>query len=124
MSQSLDALAAADGLKAALVLDSRGHVMARYEARVRAGEKITPNSEVTRSTAPLNVAGRAVGTLVLLGKPVLLGAILPRYLAVCGALFFAATGLALFMGRWLAGRVVDPVNGLSKTMRDVADSGD
>ena len=124
VSQSLDALAAADGLKAALVLDSRGHVMARYEARVRAGEKITPNSEVTRSTAPLNVAGRAVGTLVLLGKPVLLGAILPRYLAVCGALFFAATGLALFMGRWLAGRVVDPVNGLSKTMRDVADSGD
>ena len=53
-----------------------------------------------------------------------LDVILPGYLAVCGALFFFATGLALFMGRWLAGRVVGPVNQLSKVMRDVADSGD
>ncbi|HEX4097074.1 MAG TPA: ATP-binding protein, partial [Caulobacteraceae bacterium] len=49
---------------------------------------------------------------------------MPRYLSVCAALFFAATGLALFMGRWLAGRVVDPVNRLSRTMRDVTDSAD
>ena len=45
-------------------------------------------------------------------KPIALSAILPRYLAVCSGLFFAAAGLALFMGRWLAGRVIDPVNRL------------
>ena len=53
-----------------------------------------------------------------------LGSILPRYLAVCAALFFAATGLALFMGRWLAGRVMEPVNRLSQAMREVTDSAD
>jgi signal transduction histidine kinase len=72
----------------------------------------------------LVVNGRTVGQLVVVLRPVTLGAILPRYLAVCGALFFAATGLALLMGRWLAGRVVEPVNRLSQVMRDVAESAD
>jgi signal transduction histidine kinase len=73
---------------------------------------------------PLSYDGRTVGHLAVSAEGPSIGSIVPRYLAVCAALFFAATGLALFMGRWLAGRVMDPVNRLSQAMRDVTDSAD
>ena len=76
----------------------------------------------TRAT--LTDGGRNLGELVVSSRAFDRASIIPRYLAVCGALFFAATGLALFMGRWLAGLVVHPVNRLSQAMRDVTDSGD
>ena len=120
--QTLTILTEAHVIQSAYALDDRGRLLARYDAS--AGAKAVPTADLSRSTAPLIAAGRPVGELVLMATPVRLATILPRYLAVCGALFFAATGLALFMGRWLAGRVVDPVNGLSKAMREVADSGD
>jgi signal transduction histidine kinase/ActR/RegA family two-component response regulator len=74
--------------------------------------------------AALTADGRNLGQLVVSSRSFDRASIIPRYLAVCGALFFAATGLALFMGRWLAGLVVHPVNRLSQAMRDVTDSGD
>jgi signal transduction histidine kinase/ActR/RegA family two-component response regulator len=76
----------------------------------------------TRAT--LEAGGQNIGELVVSSRSFDRTSIVPRYLAVCGALFFAATGLALFMGRWLAGLVVHPVNRLSQAMRDVTDSGD
>jgi signal transduction histidine kinase/ActR/RegA family two-component response regulator len=74
--------------------------------------------------ARLTAGGQSLGELVVSSRSFDRASIVPRYLAVCGALFFAATGLALFMGRWLAGLVVHPVNRLSQAMRDVTDSGD
>jgi signal transduction histidine kinase/ActR/RegA family two-component response regulator len=74
--------------------------------------------------ARLTAGGQSLGELVVSSRAFDRASIVPRYLAVCGALFFAATGLALFMGRWLAGLVVHPVNRLSQAMRDVTDSGD
>ena len=74
--------------------------------------------------AALTAGGRNLGQMVVSSRAFDRASIIPRYLAVCGALFFAATGLALFMGRWLAGLVVHPVNRLSQAMRDVTDSGD
>jgi signal transduction histidine kinase/ActR/RegA family two-component response regulator len=122
IARSLATLSAARSVQDAYALDARGHQIARFDAHL-GGPAAAPSSLHSQAT-PLIVGGRQVGLLVMTGRSVGLGAILPRYLAVCGALFFAATGLALFMGRWLAGRVVGPVNGLSKAMRDVADSGD
>ena len=49
---------------------------------------------------------------------------LPRYFAMGGALFFAAIALALFLGRWLAGRISEPVARLSEMMDEVGRSGD
>jgi signal transduction histidine kinase len=74
--------------------------------------------------AAVTAGGRNLGQMVVSSRAFDRASIIPRYLAVCGALFFAATGLALFMGRWLAGLVVHPVNRLSQAMRDVTDSGD
>jgi two-component system, sensor histidine kinase len=47
-----------------------------------------------------------------------------QYLAMIGALFFAATGVALFLGRWLARRVAAPIQSLSAAMGLVAQNAD
>jgi two-component system, sensor histidine kinase len=121
-SHVLATTAAWPGIQSAVVLDPVGRPLARFQPRGRA--VAASESGLARSKTPVILEGRHVGALEVTSRTAGLGAILPRYLAVCGALFFAATGLALFMGRWLAGRVVGPVNQLSKVMRDVADSGD
>ena len=106
----------------AVLLDPGGRPLARL------GADFSPDGKgadgLIRSMTPAPVAGAGVDTLVVAGEAPDIASILPRYMAVCGALFFAATGLALFMGRWLAGRVIVPVNRLCDAMRDVTDSGD
>ncbi|HEX8232521.1 MAG TPA: ATP-binding protein [Caulobacteraceae bacterium] len=74
--------------------------------------------------APVAAAGSAPAKLVLISTHEGLGQTAPRFIALGGSLFFVAAGLALFMGRWLAGRVTRPVNRLSAAMREVARSGD
>ena len=106
----------------AVLLDPGGRPLARL------GADFSPDGKgadgLIRSMTPAPVVGAGVDTLVVAGEAPDIASILPRYMAVCGALFFAATGLALFMGRWLAGRVIVPVNRLCDAMRDVTDSGD
>ena len=48
---------------------------------------------------------------------------LGQYLAMGGALFFAATALALFLGRWLAARITTPVARLAQAMESVGQHG-
>ena len=115
----LASLVQAPEITAAEVIDAQGHIVAQVS---EAGGKSDPASFTLRE--PLVNGGHKVGELVMTTKQVGLGAILPRYLAVCAALFFATAGLALFMGRWLAGLVIEPVNRLSQAMRDVTDSAD
>ena len=114
----LTALSTASMVRDATVSDAAGKPLARYEA---AGAE---DGGVERITEPLVADGKRVGVLTMDVTGASLAAIMPRYLAVCAALFFAATGLALFMGRWLAGRVMDPVNRVSQAMREVTDSAD
>ena len=114
----LSSLSGAPLVRAAEVTDAAGQPLARYQASVRAA------GPTMGLNAPLTQSGRRVGDLRLEAAGSGLAEILPRYLAVCAALFFAAVGLALFMGRWLAGRVMDPVNRLSQAMREVTDSAD
>ena len=110
----------------AVLLDPQGRPLARLGAPFSLADDA--DDGLIRSTTPVPTVGAGGATsgdtLVVAGQAPDIGKILPRYLAVCGALFFAATGLALFMGRWLAGRVIVPVNRLSDAMRDVTDSGD
>ncbi|HEX4183811.1 MAG TPA: ATP-binding protein [Caulobacteraceae bacterium] len=119
-SRVLGTLAATPSIQSAVLRDVAGKTLARYDTR----RALRARDPQVRSNLPVSTGGRRVGALEVVSRAPGIDAILPRYLAVCGALFFAATGLALFMGRWLAGRVVGPVNQLSKVMRDVADSGD
>ena len=106
---------------AAFMIDLQGQVIAHDGA---------PNEAAALATAPIvarapvTIAGKTYGTFVTYTRAPSIWTILPRYLALTAALFFAATGLALFLGRWFAGRVTEPVNRLSQVMRTVAASGD
>jgi len=114
-------LVTAPGVRSADLLDAHGRRLLHVDELPGSGP---PTSRFFDTRAPVNLDGRNVGELVVSSRAFDRASIIPRYLAVCGALFFAATGLALFMGRWLAGLVVHPVNRLSQAMRDVTDSGD
>jgi len=118
----LTPLVAKPELRAADVVDPAGRTIVHILEP--AGSAPTSNVNYFETRSALAVAGRRIGDLVVTSRAVSLWSILPRYLAVCAALFFATAGLALFMGRWLAGLVIEPVNRLSQAMRDVTDSAD
>jgi signal transduction histidine kinase/AmiR/NasT family two-component response regulator len=105
----------------AALLDPQRHIIARYTtsdgARLSGGRAL-------ESRTPVVGHGRPLGVLVLHGDLEAVGSFLPRYLALAGALFFAATALSLFIGRLLAKRVIEPVGRLSQVMGEVAVSGD
>ncbi len=94
--------------------DARGALIA---GRTRPSSAPAAPQSIAR--APVVLRGRSVGEVRLWGAPDRLSAILSHYLAVCGALFFAATGLALFIGRLLARRVTEPVQELAAVMAGV-----
>jgi len=74
--------------------------------------------------APIARAGRPAGAVVILSEGSSLGSIVARYFSAASALFFGATALALFLAKWLAARVTEPVRRLSGAMDQVAESGD
>ncbi len=124
-------LAAQQKMMRELVGSPEVHAVTLYDAHGRRGLQANDpaghdpaDASYFDTHATLTDGGRNLGELVVSSRAFDRASIIPRYLAVCGALFFAATGLALFMGRWLAGLVVHPVNRLSQAMRDVTDSGD
>jgi signal transduction histidine kinase len=116
---TLTSLVQAPNITAASVVDTEGRIVASI---AEPGTAANAGSFTLREPVVNN--GSKVGELAMRSQQVGIGAILPRYLAVCAALFFATAGLALFMGRWLAGLVIEPVNRLSQAMRDVTDSAD
>ena len=78
---------------------------------------------VRRVRAPLRWRNRVIGEVVLTVLPTSGATALGHYLAMGAALFFAATALALFLGRWLAGRITTPVARLLRAMEAVGSSG-
>ena len=117
----LSTLVASPSVRSADLIDSHGRTLLHVADPRGAAPS---DGDVFDTRAPVAFNGQSLGALVVRSPSFDRASILPRYLAVCGALFFAATGLALFMGRWLAGLVIHPVNRLSQAMRDVTDSGD
>ncbi len=104
----------------ATLIDQHGRTVARFK---NSGSVAPLHGRLLQSRTPL-VAGGLAYTLVLHGNLEAAASFLPRYLALAGALFFAATALSLFLGRLLAKRVIEPVGRLSQVMGEVAVSGD
>ena len=120
LQNSLNGLSAVPAVRQAQIVSPSGAVLARLRAEPTAG--VAAQTVVLRTA--LVQHGRTVGELVLSLQPPPFIRFLPRYLAVCGALFFAAVAIALLIGRGLARRVVQPVNRLSRAMLEVTNSGD
>ena len=106
-----------DTVEGATLRDSSGQVLGVYH---RAGGRGAKNPTVIVSHNALTLDGKPIGELVVRRELPLGGQFLARYLAVAAALFFAAAGLSLFLGRALARRVAEPINRLGEAMREVA----
>src|SRR3990167_6414592 len=115
---SISALAKADRVIGAQLLDSQGRKVATY---ARAGGTDALETEILRT--PVRAGGAQVGELVMTAETPRLTAQLPQFVALTGALFFGGVGVALFLARGLASRVIAPVQKLSEAMHEVAGSG-
>jgi signal transduction histidine kinase len=101
-----------------------GKLLAAYGESPTSAAPDAADEHVLQVRTPVTVAGRPAGSLVIISEGASLTAIVARYFSAAAALFFAATGLALFVAKWLAGRVIEPVRRLSDAMDQVAESGD
>lgn len=110
----LSALADMPEVRAARLYDRKGRLRAHYVANGEAASAV----RTTRAAAP------GGGALEIDETPLRVEVIAAQYLAMIGALFFAATGVALFLGQWLARRVAAPIQSLSAAMGLVAQNAD
>ena len=120
----LRALADAKSLDSARLTDAQGAVLASYQRP--AGEKPAKGA----ATGPLETIatditfeGRKVGQLTLRVHSPQLTALLPQFMALTFALLFGGIGVALFLARGMAHRVIAPVQRLSEAMHAVAGGG-
>ena len=101
-----------------------GKLLAAYGESPASATPDAADQHVLQVRTPVILNGQPAGTLVVISEGASLTAIVARYFSAAAALFFAATGLALFVAKWLAGRVIEPVRRLSEAMDQVAESGD
>ena len=121
MQHDVATAAAAHELIDVRLIAADGRTMAYFAAPARHGPKVGPPLSLT---APIEVDGRAIGQVVLRAHEPTLIAMLPRFLALTGALFFGASGIALFVAHTLSRRVTAPIERLSKAMAQIASSGE
>jgi signal transduction histidine kinase/ActR/RegA family two-component response regulator len=115
----LHALAAAPKIISAELKDVGGRRIADYR---RHGVKIPPEHTDVIAT-DIRQHGEKVGQLVLTTETPELSAQLPQFIALTAALFFGGVGVALFLARGMAHRIIAPVQRLSEAMGEVAASG-
>ncbi len=119
----LSAFDHAPGVRHARLFDAAGRPVAAFDVGGGGAGRSQPGMMETRAVVS-GPGGRPAGELALYAEPDHLARTLPRYFAVCTALFFAATGVALFMGRLLAARLIEPVERLSRIMQEATLSGE
>ncbi len=124
--RTVRSVAHAQGVKAAWLLDGQGrpvHAFTSDDTPAGAPPAAGADTPHARLGIPAPQGGR-LGELVVLNDVGSMTPILAKYLAVSFTLFFAATGLAMFMSRWLAARLIKPVNALSHAMLALAETSD
>ncbi|WP_304190195.1 ATP-binding protein [Phenylobacterium aquaticum] len=115
---ALAALVKAERVTDAQLIDANGRILAAYR---RPGD--TPR-ELDVIHTEVTLKGLRVGELVLTARSPSFSAMAPQFIALTGALFFAGVGVALFLGRGLAHRIIAPVQRLSEAMGEVAAGGE
>jgi signal transduction histidine kinase/AmiR/NasT family two-component response regulator len=118
-ASSIAALAKAPRVVSAELLDVNGGRVAAYKP-----SKDAPTAgavDVIRTD--VRAKGVRVGELIIVARAPELGAMLPQFLALTGALLFAGVGVALFLARGLAHKIIAPVQRLSDAMHEVAANG-
>jgi signal transduction histidine kinase/CheY-like chemotaxis protein len=113
------ALTGIPDLVSARLTDAQGQVRVIY-ARSRPAAADT-NLETIRH--PIMAGGKKVGDLTFDAEMPSLAPLLPKFMALTFILLFGGVGVALFLSRSLAHRVIAPVQKLSAAMNEVAAGG-
>jgi signal transduction histidine kinase len=121
LQHDVAAAGAARGLVDVRLVDARGELVTSYAAPRRAA---ADDGAVQTVSAPVTWDGKVVGQVYVRAHEPTIFALLPRFLALTGALFFGASGIALFVAQSLSRRVTAPIERLSKAMAQVASSGE
>jgi signal transduction histidine kinase/FixJ family two-component response regulator len=123
---ALQALAGSKNVEAARLTGVNGAPLASFQ---RSKNPAIPVSGPA-AAGPLEVIetdvvadGRKVGRLSLSVHRPALTALLPQFIALTAALLFGGIGVALFLARGMAHRVIAPVQRLSEAMHEVAGGG-
>ena len=89
---------------------------------VRLADYVRPDPPAGQVATISTKVGQTGGELAMTFETPSLTALLPQFIALTGALFFGGVGVALFLARGLASRVIAPVLKLSEAMHEVAAS--
>ncbi|MFZ5717899.1 MAG: ATP-binding protein [Pseudomonadota bacterium] len=117
LSRGLASVKASQDVLTARLLDASGRELTSFTRP--AGNAMATETIV----APVVHDGRNVGQISLVVEQPSLTPMLPQFIALTFVLLFGGVGVALFLARSLAHRVIQPVQSLSKAMHDVAAGG-
>ncbi|UAL11339.1 response regulator [Caulobacter segnis] len=113
--RALEAVAKAPSVASVRIIDTKGRTVAQL------GEANPTDADTL--TRPIKLSSQTVGALVLVAQHPGLGQTLARDLALTGALFFGAAGLAILLANSLARRLARPMERLSEAMHETAVGG-
>ena len=120
----ISALGASAAVDAAVVTDKQGASLARFDrAAFDLAGDTDAAAERERIERDVTVNGQVVGHLSITVRRPMLAALLPQFIALTAALLFGGVGVALFLARGMAHRVIAPVQRLSEAMHAVAEGG-
>jgi signal transduction histidine kinase/ActR/RegA family two-component response regulator len=113
----LSALAASPRVISARLVDAHGATLAAYQAAK------PPKGDPESVTAVVGQGGKSLGRLTVTMAQPPLAPTLSKYIALTAVLLFGGVGVALFLARGMAHRVIAPVQRLSEAMHKVAAGG-
>jgi len=117
LSQAVGSVQASKDVVSARVTDPAGHEITSFRNR----KPVTGATEVI--SRPVIQDGRTVGRFEMTVQQPPLAPMLPQFIALTFVLLFGGVGVALFLARSLAHRVIRPVQTLSQAMHEVAAGG-
>ncbi len=117
LSQAIGAVRASKEVVSASVTDAAGRELAGF------GGKPATDAPIETIQHPVMLDGREVGRFTMTVAQPSLAPMLPQFIALTFVLLFGGVGVALFLARSMAHRVIQPVQSLSNAMHDVAAGG-
>jgi len=121
LARDLAAVKVSKDVRSARLVDAAGQDLAGFAAaRPADAEAASATETITR---PVIHEGRTVGQVVMVVDQPSLMPMLPQFIALTFVLLFGGVGVALFLARSMAHRVIRPVQNLSQAMHEVAAGG-
>ena len=117
LNASLASVHASQDVVTARVVGLDGKELARFQ---RAVPSVADTEVISK---PVTFNGKTIGHLLITVEQPSLAPMLPQFIALTFVLLFGGVGVALFLARSLAHRVIKPVEVLSEAMQEVAAGG-